>query len=121
MSCYVAFPAHLLKELLALLPSDERSVYRERFERIAGNLVWLREDVENALEAALADSDDPAVSALRSHPNVLRTLVETLMDVENDALTTLVQDALTTLATDLVRQAALPARPPDLPEPPAAN
>lgn len=111
MSYYVAFPAHLVDELLALVPSDERSVYAERFEGIAGNLVWVREDVENALEAALADSDDPNVSALRSHPNVLRTLVETLMDVDNDALTTLVQDALTTLATDLVIQAATLVRP----------
>ena len=120
MSYYVAFPVHLLDELLALLPSNERSVYAERFERIAGNLVWLREDVQNALDAALtgeddpfADADDPNLLALREDPDARCRLLEKLMDVDNDALTALVQDALTTLATDLVRQATLPVRPPD--------
>ena len=111
MSAYVAFPAHLLDELLAFLPSDERPVYAERFERIVGDLVWLREDAQNAVEAALADSDDPAVSALRfSLGRTADARGHTDGNRDNDALTTLVQDALTTLATDLVRQAAMAAR-----------
>jgi hypothetical protein len=104
MSYYVAFPAHLLPELLALLPSDERPVYGERFERIAGDLVWVREDADNAVLAALQNEEAQEASVWQLDAAVRQELTERLMDVDNDALVALVQEGLAAMASTLVTE-----------------
>lgn len=99
MSTYVAFPAHLVEELLALLPSDERPIYAERFETIVGDLVWVRADAENAIEAAFSEYErnlDTPLPALKTE------LTDALLDFENDSLVGMVTEFLHLSARTLV-------------------
>jgi hypothetical protein len=91
MGAYVAFPAHLVEELLALLPPDERPVYAERFEPVVGDLVWVRADAENAVEAALSECVRNQGAPL---PTLTAELTDALLDFENDSLVGMVTEFL---------------------------
>lgn len=104
MSAYVAFPSHLVEELLALLPPDARPTFAVHFERIAGNLVWVREDVQNAVITVLQETKVPEALVWPHAIVVCQELTEELMDVDNDALVALVQNGLTAMASDLVTE-----------------
>jgi hypothetical protein len=99
MGYYVAFPAHLLEELLALLPPDERPIYAERFEEIVGDLVWVRQDAENAVEAAIAEGE-PIRGA--PSPALLADLKAALLNFEDDTLVERVTECLKQTARTLV-------------------
>ena len=103
MGYFVAFPAYLLAELLALLPDDARPVYAERFEPIVSDLVWIRDDAENAVIAALQEQADPRTAHWIEDQNVLQELVGALMEEENTPLVSLAQEALCAAAREIVR------------------
>ena len=104
MGYFVAFPTHLVEELLQFLPDGERPVYAERFEPIVSDLVWVRDDAENAIRSALRKSVDPLAARWRSEAIRVRECVEALMEEESEALVTLAQEALFALAADVIQK-----------------
>ena len=68
------------------------------FSEIVGNLVWVKEDAENALLQALEECEHPDAPQWKTDATLRQRMVAELMDVDNDALTQLVQDGLLTLA-----------------------
>jgi hypothetical protein len=104
MSYYVAFPAHLVAELLAFLPDDERPIYAERFEPIVGDLVWVRADAENAIAAAIAQSQDPRAEVCGQSPERVRALTDVLVAMEHESLVTLTQECLEQAATSALQE-----------------
>ena len=99
MSAYVAFPAHLVEELLALLPPDERPVYTERFEPIVSDLVWVRADAEIAVDAAFRARGERYPS-----PALVSEVADALADFENDGIVRLVTESLLEAADTLVNE-----------------
>jgi hypothetical protein len=102
MSYFVAFPAHLVDELLGNLPAGMRPTYEEQFVSVVGSLVWISEDAENALQQAVERHDHPLAETWMQDPETMRQLADTLMDQENDELIQVVQTGLEDMADELI-------------------
>ena len=98
MSFYVAYPADLVKDLIDNLPAEMREEYAEHFTPVVGDLIWIVEDVENALDEALQSHSHPLANTWFQDSDIKRELVRILMAQEYDALTGMVRTELESMA-----------------------
>ena len=102
MSFYVAYPSELVDELLGNLPSDMRPKYAEHFKPVVGDLIWLIDDAENALQVTLQQHPHPLARTWLQNPDMMKELAQALLERENEDLVRTVQTELESMAAAFI-------------------